>query len=92
MTQKYERKCWNCGSTELEPDDRGVKCKSCGATWNNTPALKSAPVTIVNDPQSPNYQWNKETTVGPSRSVKSQAARARGELPPKRRPKQATSH
>jgi Zn finger protein HypA/HybF involved in hydrogenase expression len=37
MTHKYESKCWSCGSTDIEPDSRGVRCKKCGATWNTLP-------------------------------------------------------
>ena len=35
MTHKYETQCWFCGCSDLKPDDRGVVCLSCGATWNN---------------------------------------------------------
>lgn len=40
MTENYERKCWNCGSRDIEPDARGVRCRSCGATWNKCPSLQ----------------------------------------------------
>lgn len=40
MTHKNERKCWNCGSRNLQPDGRGVRCKDCGATWNPLPKLE----------------------------------------------------
>lgn len=47
MTHKYERKCWNCGSENMEPDDRGVHCNDCGATWNNVPNPGASPVTAI---------------------------------------------
>jgi len=39
MTHKYEKRCWSWGSTKMEPDSRGVRCKKCGATWNEIAEL-----------------------------------------------------
>lgn len=43
----YSRKCWYCGSFDMEDLGDHVKCRSCGATWNYIAALKEAPVTVV---------------------------------------------
>lgn len=50
MVDKYETRCWLCGSPELEPDARGFKCQSCGATY--TAVLKPGPhpITMRPDP------------------------------------------
>lgn len=40
---KNERKCWHCGSKNLAPDGRGVRCGDCGATWNKVPGVGSFP-------------------------------------------------
>lgn len=40
MTHKYERKCWYCGSRDMENKGSYVQCRSCGATWNETPVIK----------------------------------------------------
>ena len=37
MTHNYEQVCWNCGSKDMETDALGVKCRTCGATWNRCP-------------------------------------------------------
>lgn len=37
MKRNYETRCWMCGSTDLEPDQRGMVCRKCGATYNLIP-------------------------------------------------------
>jgi 5-methylcytosine-specific restriction endonuclease McrA len=41
------KQCWNCGSKDLEDMGDHVKCRDCGATYNDVPAPGSSPVTIV---------------------------------------------
>lgn len=43
MTEKYERQCWNCGGKDLEDMGDHVKCRSCGATWNEIAPLSPDP-------------------------------------------------
>lgn len=83
MTHKYERHCWYCGSKDLEPTDYGVKCRSCGATWNKVPQVGQDPVT---------YDTGEDTGVllkgelgypHPSDSVLRGAARERDKATPK---------
>ena len=37
MKKDYTKLCWYCGSKDMEPDERGVRCRKCGATWNQPP-------------------------------------------------------
>ena len=79
MTHKYERQCWSCGSKDMEPDGRGVRCRSCGATWNEPPRSGPPDFNIVNDPHGPHYNPRKESYRRPSGTAKRRASRARGE-------------
>ena len=86
MTHKYERKCWSCGSTDIEKDDHGVVCRKCGATWNYVPLL-GGPTRL--DEEFHDFVMSiREVPISgsPSRGVVNQAARARGDIPPKKRP------
>lgn len=49
MAHKHERQCWDCGSKNMEKLDSYVKCRDCGATWNDISALKAAPMTKVDE-------------------------------------------
>ena len=62
MTRNYETRCWMCGKADLEPDDRGMKCRSCGATFNLLPKPGLPPfkgegwkVTAGLTPQNPDH-------------------------------------
>ncbi len=89
MTRKYKRNCWSCGSSHLKPDSMGVICLDCGATWNGlvTPdALEGLGPELVLRTAS----GEKVTSsASPSTRAIRNATRARGELPPKRRPERA---
>jgi hypothetical protein len=87
MTHKYEKKCWSCGSTDIETDGRGIRCKSCRATWNQIPNLGGA-TRLSEEFHDVNETYrNTQLSGSPSRCVVHQATRARGEITPKRRPK-----
>ena len=78
MTHKYKRQCWNCGSQDLMPDTRGVRCRSCGATWNDLPEGGSLPITIVDSKTGKAPRSGKLTEARPSGTVQRRAARTRG--------------
>lgn len=42
----YSKECWFCGGNLLE--DRGTykQCRSCGATWNETPKPGELPIVL----------------------------------------------
>jgi len=44
MTEKCERKCWSCGSLDMEEKGTYVQCRACGATWNSVPSLGPDPL------------------------------------------------
>jgi len=77
MTHEYERQCWNCGGQDLEHDDRGVRCRKCGATWNEVPQL-TGPTTVPGNVLIPTASGStKVRAQHPSPGVARQAARAR---------------
>lgn len=49
MKRKYNTRCWLCDSTDLEPDEKGIHCRSCDATYNIIPKPGSAPITLQRD-------------------------------------------
>ena len=79
MAHKYTTRCWLCGSTDLEPDDRGIRCRSCGATYNIILRPGPSPITIENDPNSPNYHPKQPSDSSPSVAVRRRAAKARSD-------------
>lgn len=87
MTSKYERQCWSCGSKDMEKDARGVRCQSCGATWNPQTSPMDTGVTSHRDYAISEKGAKRVATGSPSVIAQRRAARARGELPPQRRPK-----
>lgn len=92
MKHLYERQCWYCGSRNLVPDDRGVRCRSCGTTWNKLPESHGSPITIVNDPESPNFHYTEETYSKPSPVVLRSAAAARNRAKSKESPELSSGH
>lgn len=81
MARKYNTRCWLCGSTDLEPDDRGIRCRKCGATYNIIPKPTSNCVTLRPDKLASNYSETHGKSPSPSSSVVRQAAKARGDSP-----------
>lgn len=61
MKKDYEKYCWSCGSTKLVPDEWGVRCKKCGATWNKLPGnhFTSYPGHAVGTPDILPDFWHK---------------------------------
>jgi len=47
MANRYEQKCWYCGSHDLERLQDHIRCRSCGATWNKVPELQIPPTATV---------------------------------------------
>jgi len=47
MTHKYERVCWSCGGRNIESMGDYVRCRDCGATWNEVPGPGVSAVTEV---------------------------------------------
>jgi len=76
MKRNFETHCWLCNSTDLEPDDRGIHCRSCGATYNVThkPAMDCIKIAM-------NLATGKPDT-SPSNHVTETARRAREAISP----------
>jgi len=77
VTHKYERVCWYCGSRDLENKGEYLQCRSCGATWNQVPALGASPVTMVDAETDGPPGQHRPTRSRPSGHVQRKAARAR---------------
>ncbi|MBA7658573.1 hypothetical protein ES703_66532 [subsurface metagenome] len=67
MTRKYNTRCWFCGSTDLEPDARGIICRKCGTTYNVIPKPGSDPITMQKDPMAPSYSSIPNKSPSPIR-------------------------
>lgn len=80
MKRKYETRCWLCQSCDLEPDDKGIRCRSCGATYNVIPKPGSNPITMLPDPVGFKEAGLSPKSSSPSGILKRRAARARGEI------------
>lgn len=79
MSRKFETRCWLCGSNDLEPDSRGVRCRSCGTTFNILPKPGADPLT-----EHPDYGLGEKgkysvKSASPSIHVKRRAAKARSD-------------
>lgn len=77
MARKYETRCWLCSSKNLEPDERGIVCKDCGATFNVIPKPASSPVTEHEDRGASSSKGSKIVTYSPSGTAMRKAAIAR---------------
>lgn len=69
--QNYTTRCWLCSSPDLEPDEKGMRCKACGATFNVIPKPTSYPIVIKPDPVTDGQ------STSPSYLVCEAAAKAR---------------
>ena len=89
MSHKNETTCWCCGSHAMEKTDAYFKCRSCMATWNEPPHI--APAQTFVESKIPIRPGERHAIKGfaPSKTSAREAARARGEPPPERRPKKA---
>ena len=78
MTHKYEQVCWSCGSKDVEPDKLGVKCRSCGATWNEVPKPGGQVLTITDSLGRPVTEatYDRRSKPGPG-AIKSAVATRR---------------
>jgi len=70
MSAEYD-KCWYCGSSDIQPDDRGSRSGSCGTTYN--PVGKLAPAIVVDD----TFVRNPEVSRAPIRTRRPVKPRAR---------------
>lgn len=77
MTHKYERQCWSCGSRDMEKFPDHVRCRSCGATWNEIPDPVSLPMTVIANETRRAPGARRFSHARPSGTVQRQAARAR---------------
>jgi len=80
MKRRYKTRCWLCKSTDLEPDDRGMKCNSCGATYNIIPKPSSDPITERRDYAAASKGNGSLKSPSPSSRVVRQATRSRGKV------------
>jgi len=46
----HTKVCWSCGKETMEPDERGYRCRSCGATWNKIPEPGHASLVVAPNP------------------------------------------
>lgn len=76
---KYERRCWFCGSKNIEPDGRGIRCRDCGATWNKLPQSHGCDMTLEYDYALSDKHMNNKRSASPSRTVQRRAVKARGD-------------
>lgn len=78
--RRYNTRCWLCGSTDLEPDERGIRCHSCGATYNIIPKPGSDPLTEYRDYAAEPKGAGSLKSPSPSGRVVRQAAKAREKI------------
>lgn len=71
MSRKYQTRCWLCGSTDLEPDAKGMVCKACGATYSILPKPGSDILTLRED------KVLNMPSLSPSASLMHRVAKAR---------------
>lgn len=77
MTNKNERNCWSCGSKDLDNMGDHIKCRACGATWNELPHSGSDAIGEERD-----YVLSPEGSMtiksgSPSSGIKRRASAAR---------------
>lgn len=77
MTKKSERQCWNCQSKNMEPYLTGVRCRDCGATWNDLPDVGPAVLErgLGSDDSSTYHRGGKKGRPAPA--VLTRALKAR---------------
>lgn len=73
----YTKVCWNCGGINLQDMGDHVKCRECGATYNEVPKPGALPFTL--EPWGGNYPpvRGAKAHSRPSGSVARKAAKAR---------------
>jgi len=77
MVRKWETRCWYCGSTDLEPDEKGLHCRDCGTTYIVVHKVGPSQVTSMKDPLAPTYGNAQGKSGSPSDSYLEEAARRR---------------
>lgn len=75
MKRKYETRCWLCGSTQLVPDARGMKCGSCGATYNIIPKPGHDTITLKPDITGVNEVGGATKSPSPAGILQRQVAK-----------------
>ena len=73
----YSRKCWYCGSFDMENKGDFIQCLDCGATYNEVPTVGDPivePGTVIS---LSNGKPIRRRMQRPTRSVKHRAAKAR---------------
>ena len=78
MIDKYERQCWSCGSRDMEDLGDYVKCRKCGATWNEVNQLGGPVVEPGNVIVQVGEDLVKRRAKHPTGGVKRRAAQAQG--------------
>lgn len=69
MKRDYTTRCWLCGSPNLEPDARGIRCRGCNATYTLISKPACYPLTTRYNPAtglvdaSPSDALLKETAL-----------------------------
>lgn len=77
MARKYLTRCWYCSCTDLEPDERGIRCRSCGTTYNITHKPGSDTITEHRDYALAPKGIGNVKSSSPSSNITRQAAKAR---------------
>lgn len=77
MENKYKKKCWSCGSRDMENKGSYVQCRKCGATWCGIPSSDS----LAGEGQRMVHRTDKgqkvTTSATPSKRAIRDAAKAR---------------
>ncbi|MBA7627791.1 hypothetical protein ES703_35260 [subsurface metagenome] len=79
MAKDGFKKCWYCGSKDMEDKGSYARCLSCGATFSEIRMLGPSCLTIDNDPHSKHYSYTKDSHSRPGSSTTRRAAKARGD-------------
>jgi hypothetical protein len=72
---KYFKKCWNCGSSDLEDKEGYVQCRKCGATYCFVPKLgppefEIASIAPASQPFQPTMKYRRLTKSAKRRIAK----------------------
>ena len=73
----YTKKCWYCGSLDLEKKDDHVQCTSCGATYNALPEPVFSPLSEHGEYVNDQIRSGRLIKRKPSKTAIRQARKAR---------------
>lgn len=77
MPREWETRCWYCGSTDLEPDEKGIRCRKCGTTHTVIHNISPSPLALKKDPLASSYGDTHGLSGSPSDSYLKEAAKRR---------------